>query len=134
VANDVLGEAGEDELNRAFRDAKQKYLDSWQGLAQLLGLGDRQAAKDGLTTFFNRLEELEGISRQYGLSKQDPNLRDRLRQDVKNIVIPALNAFVEKHTKLDRCKFARGKQNAWQTAELYNDHSRHEIHTFRGGG
>ncbi len=121
TANDIIGEAGEDELNRAFRDAKQKYLDSWQGLAELLSdsatsgsstrfgsvVGsDRQAVKDGLTNFFNRLEELEGISRQYGLSKQDPILRDRLRQDVKSIVVPALNAFVSKHTKMERCEFA----------------------------
>jgi len=117
-ASDILGVAGESELNRAFRDAKQKYLESWQSLADLLsdsatsgsssrfgsvvGGGDRQASKEGLTNFFSRFEEMEGISRHHQLSKQDPNLRDRLGLDVKNIVMNALNSFQSKHTKLER--------------------------------
>ncbi len=122
-ASDILGVAGEDELNRAFRDAKQRYIDAWKALADLLadtapassssrfggvvgvGGGDRQAAKDNITLFWTRFEEMENVSKQYPLSKQDPNLRDRLKLDVRNVVMPALQAFLNKNQKLDKCRF-----------------------------
>lgn len=115
-ASDMIGTAGEDQLNRAFRDAKKVYLDSWQGLAETLneaapasgsrfgGNSERSSAKDNLSNFYSQLDELEGITRQYPLSKQDPTLRDRLKVDVRAAVVPALQSYLSRHQKVEKCK------------------------------
>jgi exocyst complex protein 7 len=117
-ANDILGAVAEDMLNTAYRDAKARYLEVWRELTALLtestssgrfgvvGVGgDKQAVKDSLANFFNRLDELEALSRQFSLSRQDPNLRERLHADVRGLVVPAFQAYMSKHPKhADKCK------------------------------
>jgi exocyst complex protein 7 len=113
AANDIMGSTAEDMLNSAYRDAKARYLDTWRELVGLLteptssgrfggvvGVGgDKQAVKDSLSNFFNRLDELEVLSRQHTLSRQDPNLRERLHVDVRNLVVPAFQNYMAKFPK-----------------------------------
>jgi exocyst complex protein 7 len=109
AANDIMGSTAEDILNSAYRDAKARYLDAWRELVGLLAEptssgrfgvvgvgGDKQAVKDSLANFFNRLDELEVLSRQHTLSRQDPNLRERLHADVRNLVVPAFQSYMAK--------------------------------------
>ncbi|GFZ46609.1 hypothetical protein JCM24511_03829 [Saitozyma sp. JCM 24511] len=97
--SDIIGPGAEDMLNKAFREAKSAYLSEWTSLIGLLtpptpsggrfsggGGGDRQSLKDGATAFFDRLAELEGVGSGYPLSRQDPDLRDRIGREVEELV------------------------------------------------
>lgn len=118
----LLGSGGEDVLHRGSRDARSRYMEVWQELIALLAestntgavarftgaSGDKQLVKDSLSNFFARLDELEGISRQHSLSRQDPNLRERLTQDVRNLVTPAFSSYANRHPKnVSKCKSFR---------------------------
>ncbi|KAJ9091704.1 hypothetical protein QFC19_008995 [Naganishia cerealis] len=113
-ATDVLGTGGENALNRGFWEARAAYMEVWQDLVALLAesthsggavarltgaSGDKQQVKDSLSNFFVRLDELEAMSKQYLLSRQDPDLRERLVQDVRNLVVPAFSSYAGRHAK-----------------------------------
>jgi len=133
AANDIMGSTAEDLLNAAYRDAKSRYLETWRELTGLLAEstsssrfggvvnvgGDKQAVKDSLSNFFNKLDELEGLSRQHTLSRQDPNLRDRLYADVRNLVVPAFTNYMAKHPKhADKCELKRSRYHGLCSKEL----------------
>lgn len=125
-ASDILGTTAQDLLNAAYRDAKAHYLDSWRDLVGLLadtssssggrfgnvvqnvgGGGDKQTVKDSLANFFTRLDELDAVSRQHTLSRKDPQLRERLQADVKNLVVAAFQSYAAKHPKhVEKCESA----------------------------
>lgn len=110
----LLGSGGEDILNRGLQNARLRYMEVWQELIALLAestntgavarftgaSGDKQVIKDSLSNFFARLDELEAISRQHVLSRQDPKLRERLAQDVRNLVTPAFSSYASRHAKV----------------------------------
>lgn len=115
----MLGSGGEGVLDRGFRDARARYMEVWQELLALLAestntgavarltgtSGDKQVVKDSLSNFFARLDELEALSRQHPLSRQDADLRDRLSQDVRRLVIPAFSAYAARHAKrVEKCE------------------------------
>lgn len=115
----MLGSGGQGVLDRGIRDARARYMDVWQELLGLLAestntgavarltgaSGDKQVVKDSLSNFFARLDELEALSRQHPLSRQDPDLRDRLSQDVRKLVAPAFSAYAARHAKrVEKCK------------------------------
>ena len=117
----MLGSGGKSILERGFRDARARYMDVWQELLALLAestntgtvarltgtSGDKQVVKDSLTHFFARLDELEALSRQHPLARQDPDLRERLAQEVKRLVTPAFSAYAARHAKhVEKCKSA----------------------------
>ncbi|EIW68795.1 hypothetical protein M231_06865 [Tremella mesenterica] len=109
--SDVIGPNAEGMLNKAFRDAKLQYMAEWTNLASLLtspptstprfGMSvpgvsgsERNTLKESATLFFDRLSELEQVCTQYPLSRQDPDLRDRLASDVDEVVATAYRTFV----------------------------------------
>lgn len=110
----LLGSGGEDVLNRGLQNARLRYMEVWQELIALLAestntgavarftgaSGDKQIIKDSLSNFFARLDELETISRQHVLSRQDPKLREKLASDVRNLVIPAFSSYASRHAKI----------------------------------
>jgi exocyst complex protein 7 len=115
----MLGSGGQGVLDRGIRDARARYMDVWQELLGLLAessntgavarltgaSGDKQVVKDSLSNFFARLDELEALSRQHPLSRQDPDLRDRLSQDVRKLVTPAFSAYAARHAKrVEKCE------------------------------
>jgi exocyst complex protein 7 len=115
----MLGSGGQGVLDRGIREARARYMDVWQELLALLAestntgavarltgaSGDKQVVKDSLSNFFARLDELEALSRQHPLSRQDPDLRDRLSQDVRKLVTPAFSAYAARHAKrVEKCK------------------------------
>lgn len=75
-------------------------------VARLTGAsGDKQQVKDSLSNFFVRLDDLEAMSKQHLLSRQDPELRERLVQDVRNLVVPAFSSYAARHAKrVEKCK------------------------------
>lgn len=62
--------------------------------------------KESITAFFERLEELEKTSRQYPLSRQEAELRDRLRVDTIGVILPAYSAYHAKCNgkSLEKCE------------------------------
>ncbi|KAJ9120136.1 hypothetical protein QFC22_003034 [Naganishia vaughanmartiniae] len=117
---DVLGTGGENVLNRGFRDARAKFMEVWQELVSLLAestnaggavarltgaSGDKQQVKDSLSNFFVKLDDLEAMSKQHVLSRLDPDLRERLVQDVRNLVVPAFSSYAGRHAKqVEKCE------------------------------
>lgn len=114
----LLGSGGEEVISRGIHNARSRYIEVWQELIALLveststgavarltgASGDKQVVKESLAHFFARLDELEAISRQHVLSPQEPKLRDRLAQDVRNLVIPAYSSYANRHAKVaDKC-------------------------------
>ncbi|KAI5453770.1 exocyst complex component exo70 [Naganishia albida] len=116
----LLGSGGEEVISRGIHNARSRYIEVWQELIALLveststgavarltgASGDKQVVKESLAHFFARLDELEAISRQHVLSPQEPKLRDRLAQDVRNLVIPAYSSYANRHAKVAD-KYAR---------------------------
>lgn len=117
---DVLGKGGENVLSCGFRDTRASFMEVWQELISLLAestnsggavarltgaSGDKQQVKDSLSNFFVRLDDLEAMSKQHLLSRQDPELRERLVQDVRNLVVPAFSSYAARHAKrVEKCK------------------------------
>ena len=91
------------------RDYRQ-YLAEWIALTSLLttsqstprfgvsvpgtGSSERTHLKEAATSFFDRLTELEGLSSQYPLSRQDPEMRDRVGKEAEDIVVQTYGAFI----------------------------------------
>ena len=99
------------------------YLAEWTSLASLLtssqstprfGVSvpltgnstERAHLKEASTSFFDRLSELEGISSQYPLSRQDPEMRDRVGREVEELVAGAYGGFVGRcqGKGMEKCK------------------------------
>lgn len=121
-ASDGLGDAGEDTLNRAFREHRQRFLDMWKSLISILddhnitggsrgftsvvGSGDKQNVKDSLGAFFGRYEELEAACKQHPLTRQDPTLREKLAAETRGLVTDALQSYANRHQKhVEKCEF-----------------------------
>ncbi|BEI87205.1 hypothetical protein CcaverHIS002_0705510 [Cutaneotrichosporon cavernicola] len=107
---DIIGPAAEDMLNKHFREAKNSYLSEWALLVQLLshtaekrfnvGSADKQSTKEAAASFFDRLAELEMVCRQHPLSRQDPELRERMGNEVADFVRQGYTGFWTKaHSK-----------------------------------
>ncbi|BEJ18229.1 hypothetical protein CspHIS471_0705060 [Cutaneotrichosporon sp. HIS471] len=107
---DIIGPAAEDMLNKHFREAKNSFLSEWALLVQLLshtaekrfnvGSADKQSTKEASASFFERLAELEMVCRQNPLSRQDPELRERVGNEVADFVRQGYAAFWTKaHSK-----------------------------------
>ncbi|PWY98442.1 hypothetical protein BCV70DRAFT_201756 [Testicularia cyperi] len=123
-----LGEMGDDLLATALRQANTAYLDAWspvvaplmddQPLAhtsqyhrhattKLIGVGsgsEKNQVKDRFAKFYEGLEDLERLHRAYPFSKQDQDLKDRLRRDVTRLVCPMYTRFLAKHKAGDFTK------------------------------
>ncbi len=86
----------------------RQYLAEWTSLTSLLttststprfgvpvpGTGERSHLKEAASGFFDRLSELEGLSSQYPLSRQDPEMRDRVGREIEELVAGAYGGFV----------------------------------------
>lgn len=115
-SSDLIGPGAEDMLNRHFREAKTAYLSEWVSLTQALqhtasarfnvGSSDKQSTKEAAASFFERLAELETTCRQHPLSRQDPDLRERVGSEVADLVGAAYKTFWTKaHAKgFDKCE------------------------------
>jgi hypothetical protein len=95
------------------------YLSEWRAGSALLSNqatsstrfavgrdSERQQLKESITAFFERLDELEKISRQFPLNRQETELRDRLVTDTVGLVMPAYtNCYSRCSGKnLDKCE------------------------------
>lgn len=86
----------------------RQYLSEWTSLTSLLtpsnstprfgvsvpGSSERTHLKEAATAFFDRLTELEGVCSQFPLSRQDPEMRDRVGREVEEMVVGAYGVFV----------------------------------------
>ncbi|WWC85250.1 uncharacterized protein L201_000112 [Kwoniella dendrophila CBS 6074] len=115
--SDIIGPGAEDMLNAAFRDAKSQYLAEFYSLVSLLttqhstprfGVGavaskvhvpgtsssnERNNMKESATLFFERLNELESLTKQFPLNRQDPEMRDRSSKEIENIIRSGYDQF-----------------------------------------
>lgn len=144
IPSDVLGEAGEDLLNKSFREHRQRFMDCWQSLVATLDDSSRgglikQQGKETLGGFFARYDELETACKQHVLTRQDPTLRERLRGDVIALVVGALQAYVSRHQKnADKCGCPRpstlglnvAKHLSLQTSDILPPSSSHASHHY----
>lgn len=86
-----------------------QYLGEWSNLAGLLnsthtprfgnnplGHSEKSNLKEGATTFFDRLAELERICAEYPLNRQDPDMRDRVAKEVEDTVVGGYRVFYGK--------------------------------------
>ncbi|KAJ9478091.1 Exocyst complex component EXO70 [Pseudozyma hubeiensis] len=123
-----LGEMGDDLLGTALRQANTAYLDAWSPVvaplmedqplnatthyhrhatSKLIGVGsgsEKNQVKDRFAKFYEALDDLERLHRAYPVSKEDHELKDRLRRDVTRLVCPMYGRFVAKHKASDFTK------------------------------
>ncbi|EPQ31833.1 uncharacterized protein PFL1_00032 [Pseudozyma flocculosa PF-1] len=124
-----LGQMGEDLLLSATRQANTAYLDAWspvvstlmedQPLAgaqsqyhrhattKLMGVGgasEKNQVKDRFAKFYEGLDDLERLHRAYPFSREDQELKERLRRDVERMVCPMYAKFMAKHRAGDFTK------------------------------
>ncbi|CCF53274.1 hypothetical protein NDA11_003534 [Ustilago hordei] len=123
-----LGEMGEDLLNTAFRQANTAYLDAWSPVvaplmedqplnanqhyhrhatSKLIGVGsgsEKNQVKDRFAKFYEALDDLERLHRAYPVSREDVELKERLRRDVTRLVCPMYGRFLGKHKASDFTK------------------------------
>ncbi|ORY27086.1 Cullin repeat-like-containing domain protein [Naematelia encephala] len=97
--SDLIGPGAEDMLNRSFRDAKAGYLSEFSSLVSLLNpstpssrfnvpgtSSERSTLKEAAVTFFDKLDQMESLTSQNPLSRQDVDLRDRVGREAGDIV------------------------------------------------
>lgn len=123
-----LGEMGDDLLATAMRQANTAYLDAWSPVvaplmedqplnanahyhrhatSKLIGVGsgsEKNQVKDRFARFYEALDDLERLHRAYPVSKEDHELKDRLRKDVTRLVCPMYARFLGKHKAGDFTK------------------------------
>ena len=119
---------GEDLLNTAFRQANTAYLDAWSPVvaplmedqplnanqhyhrhatSKLIGVGsgsEKNQVKDRFAKFYEALDDLERLHRAYPVSREDVELKERLRRDVTRLVCPMYGRFLGKHKASDFTK------------------------------
>ena len=99
----------------------RQYMAEWSTLTSLLttststprfgvpvpGSSERAHLKESATAFFDRLSELEGLCAQYPLSRQDPEMRDRVGREVEELVMQAYSGFLARcqGKGLDKCEY-----------------------------
>ncbi len=123
-----LGEMGDDLLGTALRQANTAYLDAWSPVvaplmedqplnanahyhrhatSKLIGVGsgsEKNQVKDRFARFYEALDDLERLHRAYPVSREDHELKDRLRRDVIRLVVPMYARFLGKHKAGDFTK------------------------------
>ena len=74
------------------------------------GSSERAHLKEAATAFFDRLSELEGLCSEYPLSRQDPEMRDRIGREVEELVMQAYAGFLARcqGKGLDKCELCSG--------------------------
>ena len=123
-----LGEMGDDLLTTALRQANTAYLDAWSPVvaplmddqplnaethyhrhaaSKLIGVGsgsEKNQVKDRFAKFYEALDDLERLHRAYPVSREDHELKERLRRDVTRLVCPMYARFLGKHKASDFTK------------------------------
>ena len=121
-----LGEMGDDLLGTALRQANTAYLDAWSPVvaplmedqpltanyhrhatSKLIGVGsgsEKNQVKDRFAKFYEALDDLERLHRAYPVSREDHELKERLRRDVTRLVCPMYARFLAKHKASDFTK------------------------------
>lgn len=123
-----LGEMGDDLLSTALRGANTAYLDAWSPVvaplmedqplnagahyhrhatSKLIGVGsgsEKNQVKDRFAKFYEALDDLERLHRAYPVSREDTELKERLRRDVTRLVCPMYARFLGKHKAGDFTK------------------------------
>ncbi|SPO23353.1 related to Exocyst complex component Exo70 [Ustilago trichophora] len=123
-----LGEVGDDLLATALRQANTAYLDAWSPVvaplmddqplnanthyhrhatSKLIGVGsgsEKNQVKDRFAKFYEALDDLERLHKAYPVSREDHELKDRLRRDVTRLVCPMYARFLGKHKAGDFTK------------------------------
>lgn len=71
------------------------------------GGNERQQLKDGATAFFDRLAELESQLRANPLSRNEPDMRDRVGKEAGDIVRDGYRGFTRRceGKGLEKCEF-----------------------------
>jgi len=98
--DDLLPAQAQDVLNAAFRTAKSSYFEAnWSPLLSNLGdaKGGKQVVKDQWSGFFDQLAEVAATHQTFPLNKQDSELREKLADEVQNLIIPAFLRFSNRH-------------------------------------
>lgn len=123
-----LGDMGEDLLATALQQANTAYLDAWSPVvaplmddqplnasthyhrhatSKLIGVGsgsEKNQVKDRFAKFYEALDDLERLHRAYPVSREDHELKERLRRDVTRLVCPMYARFLGKHKAGDFTK------------------------------
>ncbi|KAN0066570.1 exocyst complex component exo70 [Thecaphora frezii] len=124
-----LGQVGEDLLTSATRQANTAYLDAWgpvvatlmedqpitgpnsqyhrHATTKLMGVGggsEKNQVKDRFAKFYEGLDDLERLHRAYPFSREDGELKERLKRDVERMVCPLYGKFMAKHRASDFTK------------------------------
>ncbi|CED83615.1 Exocyst complex protein Exo70 [Phaffia rhodozyma] len=104
--SDLLGENGDELLNKAFKNAKATYLDPWNELTSPLlqasssssnsGNAGRQAVKDQFVKFWDLLDRQEQVHLTNHLGRAG-DMKARMRDEVKTLVGKAYKTAVAKH-------------------------------------
>ncbi|KAF8318713.1 hypothetical protein DL93DRAFT_2132943 [Clavulina sp. PMI_390] len=114
--DDLLSAKSQSLLNANLRSAKATYLESnLTALVSCLsedkaqsGLGNnKQGTKEKALRFFDCLDELVERHRFAKVLDGDPDAREKLSDDVVQLVIPVLNSFLNKHREKE---FSRNPQ------------------------
>ena len=128
IIRNHLGELGEELLSSAMRQANTAYLDAWSPVvaplmedqpllggpgsqyhrhatSKLMGGGsEKNQVKDRFAKFYEGLDDLERLHRAYPFSKEDQELKLRLKHDVTRLVCPMYARFLNKHKAGDFTK------------------------------
>jgi exocyst complex protein 7 len=117
----------EDELNKRNRQAKTSYLEIFSPLVSCLmdagveqsalksaiGVGntEKKDTKDRFGRFNEALEEVESLHKMARLDKNEPNLRERVKDEVIRMCVPTYTRFVQKHENFSKSTCIRTMQS-----------------------
>jgi exocyst complex protein 7 len=112
-----LGTVGRDLTEGALRGAYSAYMEAWQpvvaplmeegkapGASKLGGSSEKAAVKDRFAKFFDGLDDLERLHRAFPITREDAQLKERLRLDVTRMVCPLYARFLARHRTGDFSK------------------------------
>lgn len=117
---DIMGEQLEDQLNKRVRSCKVRYLEIWSPLISALmdaggdegkfGLGavksalpgqqagaERRDVKDRFGRFNDAFEEIIQLHQAARLDNNDPEMKDRLRDELERMIMPTYAKFAQRH-------------------------------------
>ncbi|KAI9267397.1 Cullin repeat-like-containing domain protein [Sporodiniella umbellata] len=115
--NAIFDEGSEMKFSKLVKKQLDAYQDSWKPCVENLmdvtyvrggaikspmGNNDKQSIKDKFRNFNTEFEEMARAQQSYAIP--DPELRNQVRRDAKNVLVPMYGRFLDKYKKVEFSK------------------------------